>query len=146
MTKPPIVSIEKVGRTGPKSTRRLLSDANLPIEGLEETEVWCAKDDAGRVVGVAGLESWGRQGLLRSVAVNAGNRRSGVGTALVRHILEEAKSRQLSEVYLLTETAPHFFAKFGFRKVERRRVRGEVVNSVEFREVCPDTAPMRLIL
>ena len=146
MTKPTKLSIERVSPTELEPVRRLLSDAVLPTKGLEETELWCAKDRVGRVVGVAGMEFFGRQGLLRSVAVEARSRNKGVGIALVGRMLEEAKSRKLAEVYLLTETAPRFFARFGFKRVERRTVKGGVLSSVEFREVCPDTAPMKLVL
>jgi amino-acid N-acetyltransferase len=146
MTKPTKLSIERASSTELERARRLLSDADLPTKGLEETELWCAKDRVGRVIGVAGLEFWGRQGLLRSVAVEAQSRKEGVGTALVGRMLEEAKSRKLAEVYLLTKTAPRFFAKFGFRQVERRTVKGDVRSSIEFSEVCSDTAPMKLAL
>ncbi|MGD1055313.1 MAG: hypothetical protein ABR867_04430 [Nitrososphaerales archaeon] len=60
--------------------------------------------------------------------------------------LKEAKARGLDELNVLTETAPNFFARFGFKSVERTSVKGNVLDSIEFREVCPDTAPMRLVL
>jgi amino-acid N-acetyltransferase len=138
--------IDKVTSSELKSARKLLLKSDLPTQGLEEAQLWCAKDKAGRVVGVAGLEIWGRQGLLRSVVVKAENRQGGVGKALVKRVLKEAKARNLAESYLLTETAPNFFSKFGFKHATRSSVRGNVLNSVEFRKACPDTAPMKLIL
>jgi amino-acid N-acetyltransferase len=139
----------KIEKTNPDdlgSARRLLSEADLPTQGLEETELWCARDSSDQIVGIAGLETWGRQGLLRSVVVEAKERKSGLGKAIVERILREAKARDLVEMYLLTETAPRFFAKLGFRAIERASVKGDVLKSVEFREVCPDTPPMKLIL
>ncbi len=146
MTKADAWRIEKAAAGEARSIRRLLSESDLPTQGLDETQLWCAKDGTGRVVGVAGLETWGGQGLLRSVAVDATTRGRGLGTTLVRRILDEAKMEGLEEVYLLTETAPAFFAKLGFRPLARGRVRGSVLGSAEFREVCPDTAPMILTL
>jgi len=144
---PPVAwKIEKANSSDLKSARRLLLEADLPTQGLEETEIWCARDGSDRVVGIAGLETWGKQGLLRSVVVDTKSRKNGIGKAVVERILKEARTRDLSEIYLLTETAPRFFSKFGFKKVERAGVKGRVLKSVEFREVCPDTAPMKLDL
>jgi amino-acid N-acetyltransferase len=137
---------ERVGSSELKSARRLLLGSGLPIQGLKETELWCVKDREGHLIGIAGLETWGKQGLLRSVVVDQLNRNSGMGKALVERVLKEAKANGLDELYLLTETAPNFFARFGFKPVERTSVKGNVLNSIEFREVCPDTAPMRLAL
>jgi amino-acid N-acetyltransferase len=64
--------------------------------------------------------------------VKAENRQGGVGKALVKRVLKEAKARDLAELYLLTETAPNFFSKFGFKHATRSSVRGNVLNSVEF--------------
>jgi amino-acid N-acetyltransferase len=146
MSKAATWRIDKVTPSELKSARRLLLESELPTQGLEKAQLWCAKDNTGRVVGIAGLEIWGRQGLLRSVVVKAENRQRGVGKALVKRVLKEAEARDLAELYLLTETAPNFFSKFGFKHAARSSVRGSVLSSVEFRKVCPDTAPMKLIL
>jgi amino-acid N-acetyltransferase len=130
-----------------KDAKRLLSESELPVEGLEEAELWCVKGQSGGLIGVAGLERWGTQGLVRSVAVDGGQRRLGVGKVLVERVLEEASVSNLAELYLITETAPRFFEKFGFTPLERKNVKGDVLNSVEFKGACPDTAPvMRLKL
>ena len=129
-----------------ESARKLLMEADLPVQGLEQAELWCAKDSMDRVVGLAGLERWGRQGLLRSVVVDPEYRGRGMGKAIVERVLREAKLKGVAEVYLLTKTAPRFFEEFGFQSVVRKGVKGKVLESVEFREVCPDTEPMKLVL
>jgi amino-acid N-acetyltransferase len=138
--------IERAQSRDLEPVRRLLSESKLPLEGLEITDLWCAKDRMGRLIGAAGLETWGKQGLLRSVVVDSRNRHAGIGGLLVKRVLGEAKARNLDELYLLTETAPRFFAGFGFRQVAKRTVKGRVLDSVEFREVCPETPPMKLVL
>ena len=140
----------RVAKAGPrdlKNARRLLEASELTVDGLEETELWCVRGESGGLIGIAGLETWGRQGLLRSVVVDGKYRKSGVGKALVEHVFEEASSRELAELFLITETASRFFERFGFTPFERKKVSGKVLNSVEFREACPETAPvMRIVL
>ncbi len=140
--------VERVASGDLDGVRRLLSESKLPVDGLDETELWrVRKSSRGAVIGIAGLETWGRQGLVRSVVVDDSHRRSGVGRALVERVFEEARVRHLLELYLITETAPLFFERLGFEPLERRKVKDAVLDSVEFRGACPDTAPvMRLDL
>jgi amino-acid N-acetyltransferase len=133
---------EKVKKAGAQAARKLVSASGLPRGGLDDAELWCVRGEHGRIIGVAGLETWGRQGLLRSVAVDKERRKAGVGTSLVRQIIAEARKKRMSEVFLITETAPLFFERLGFKAIDRSRVRGGVLDSVEFTEACPDTAPV----
>jgi len=137
--------VEKLNEPERKSAGRLISACGLPEEGLDETELWCVKGEGRRLLGVAGLETWGRQGLLRSVAVENEHRKARVGTALVRHVISEARKKRMREVYLITETAPLFFERLGFSAIDRSQVRGDVLNSVEFEGACPKTAPVMRI-
>ena len=51
----------------------LLRGARLPVDGVSEGwPGFVVAESAGRIVGVAGLERYGRYGLLRSVAVSPG--------------------------------------------------------------------------
>lgn len=147
MNTPQEWKVERAGSKDWNSARRLLSDSGLPTQGLEKAELWCVRDVEDRVVGIAGLETWGRQGLLRSVAVEGRYRKGGMGKALVERIFKEAKVRHLDELYLITETAPDFFEKFGFTSYGRENVKGKVLDSTEFKGACPETAPvMKLTL
>jgi amino-acid N-acetyltransferase len=139
--------VEKMEAKDLSAAQELLSKYDLPTDGLDETELWCVRRDDRGVIGIAGLETWERQGLLRSVVVESNYRKSGVGRALVEHTLEEAMKRHLVELFLLTETASHFFGGFGFKPFKRKNVTGDILRSAEFREACPDTASvMRLAL
>ena len=137
--------VEKASAEDLESARSLLTISDLPTQGLEETELWRVRDKDGRILGIAGLETWGRQGLLRSVVVADARRNEGIGRSLVRRVTEEARERGVRELYLITETAPRFFEKLGFRPLERKRVEGEVLNSVEFKGACAETAPVMLL-
>lgn len=119
----------------------LLRDAGLPPDGVEEwVGGFVVAETAGSVVGVAGLERHGRDGVLRSVAVDARMRGSGLGGRLTRRILEAARRDGIRRVYLLTTTAADYFPRLGFRRIRREEASPEVQESVEFREACPASA------
>jgi amino-acid N-acetyltransferase len=100
---------------------------------------WVAEHH-GRVVGVAGMEPYGRSALLRSVAVAPEWQGSGIGRTLVDRVLEEARAAGVWEVYLLTTTAEHYFPRLGFACVDREIVPASVQVSAEFTGACPASA------
>ena len=91
-------------------------------------------------MGCAGLERYGAAGLLRSVAVDPGARGLGIGARLTAYVLDTATRAGIRRVYLLTETAPDFFVRFGFRRIGREEVDPAVRQSAEFAELCPVSA------
>ena len=98
------------------------------------------REDDGRVVGVAGLEIHGEDGLLRSVAVDAEYRGQGLAASLVEAEMERAKRVNLRAVYLLTTTARDYFARHGFADCPREESPAAIRESWEFRTGCPSTA------
>jgi amino-acid N-acetyltransferase len=120
----------------------LLRRAELPPDGLDEQfgDAYAVAEDAGRIVGAAGVEVYGRCGLLRSVAVDADARGRGVGERLTRERLAWARARGLRTVYLMTNTAAGYFPRIGFAPVARDEVPEEVRRSLQFAAVCPSTA------
>ncbi len=130
-----------------KTIHTLLSGFKLPLDGLDETKLWVLQLSNDEVVGVAGLEVYGNQGLVRSVVVMGDMHNQGCGTALTNYVIGVAKKSQVQDLFLLTTTAPHFFKKLGFNVESREKVAGGITNSVEFKSACPKTAIlMRLIL
>jgi amino-acid N-acetyltransferase len=115
----------------------LLAASGLPELGVTaHLETLVVARDADRVVGTAALEMYDDGALLRSVAVDASVRGTGVGQHLVRAALALAEERHTPAVYLLTTTAERFFPRFGFARVTRAEVPPGVRQSVEFRECC----------
>jgi amino-acid N-acetyltransferase len=98
------------------------------------------REDDGRVVGVAGLEVHGEDGLLRSVAVDPAYRGRSLGGRLVAAAVERAALVGLRDVYLLTTTAERFFAQHGFGACARADAPAAIAASWEFRTGCPATA------
>lgn len=120
---------------------RLLREADLPLDGLSATlEHFIVAETDGAVTAAAGLEMYGSDALLRSVVVAAGIRGSGVGNRLVEAARQSARSLGVRGVYLLTDTADHFFARHGFAVIGRAEVPAGIRTSVEFASACPDSA------
>ena len=119
----------------------LLSSAALPTAGVPLTlEGFVIAEAGGKLIGVAGLERYGRAGLLRFVAVRPEIRKTGVGGALVDRVLADATARGIADVFLLTTTAQPYFMRLGFRCIGREAVPEPVQASVEFQGACPSTA------
>jgi amino-acid N-acetyltransferase len=108
------------------------------------TERWghyfVVREDDGRVVGVAGLEIHGEDGLLRGVAVDPDYRGQGLAASLVEAAMARAKLVNLRSVYLLTTTARDYFARHGFSDCPRDEAPAAIRESWEFRSGCPSTA------
>jgi amino-acid N-acetyltransferase len=118
----------------------LVSRAGLPLEGLGTAFPLCVVAwDGDAVVGTAAIERYGSAGLLRSVAVAADRRGSGIGRAVVSAAEDLGRSEGITELYLLTETAEDWFPRLGYAVVPREVAGATVGASIEFTTVCRDT-------
>jgi amino-acid N-acetyltransferase len=123
----------------------LLQESGLPTADLPTAKpaLWVARAADGAVpdiAGVIGLETFGDTGLLRSLAVRAAARGTGLGRDLVAHVESQARSTGLTQLVLLTTTAADFFAKHTYRVTSRADLPARVRASSEFRDVCPASA------
>ncbi|MFC7382623.1 ribosomal protein S18-alanine N-acetyltransferase [Sphaerisporangium rhizosphaerae] len=80
---------------------------------------------AGEVVGYAGLAAAGDQADVQTIAVNAGHQRAGIGSAMLRALLEEAGRRGATAVFLEVRAdnppAQAMYERFGFERIGLRR-------------------------
>jgi amino-acid N-acetyltransferase len=126
----------------------LLRRANLPEEGVVEQfgNYFAVRDDV-RLVGLAGLEVHGPDGLLRSLVVDPQYRGEGVGERLLDFALALARKMELAGVYLLTTTAHDYFQKRGFADWPREQAPAGIRDAWEFKAGCPQQAAfMKLAL
>lgn len=146
MTKSPTIVPLDSARYGEVAV--LLTSLGLPTAGLpDHLSTALVALDGDSIVGCAALELYGKDALLRSVAVAAASQGLGIGNALFEAIIGLAKEKGVAQIYLLTETASDYFARRGFVAVERDHVPDSVQKSVEFTSACPASAlAMRLIL
>jgi amino-acid N-acetyltransferase len=118
----------------------LLAGAELPTEGVaEHFHSFFVADDGRRIVASAGLELRGDAALLRSLAVAADVRGTGLGAAVLGRALEEARGRARG-VYALTTTAEAYLSRFGFQSVPRTSLPPQLFESRELRDACPHSA------
>ncbi len=109
-------------------------------------------EDNGEIVAVAAVHvTWDDLAELKCVAVSPEHQGRGLGKAVVQSCLDDAAAIGLRRVFALTYK-PEFFAKFGFRIVDRNtlphKVWGECIkchkypNCNEIAMMCNITGPL----
>ncbi len=121
--------------------RQLLADSGLPVDGVEENfaDFIVAEEENG-IAGAIGIERYGAAGLLRSAVVAPTARGRGLGSQLVKKLLERAAAQGVRDVYLLTTRAEDYFPRLGFARVARTEAPASLLASREFNGACPDSA------
>jgi len=102
-------------------------------------------EEKGAISGCCALHiSWEDLAEIRSLAVEAGRQRKGIGRQLVNRCLQEAKELEVKKVFALT-FVPEYFEKLGFTRINKsylpRKVWGECISCVKF----PDCSEIPLI-
>jgi amino-acid N-acetyltransferase len=128
--------------------KQLLVANKLPTEGIDEHwRTFIVARDGDEIVGCGGSEAHQLAALIRSVAVADSHRSRGIGRRIVRQLLDRLASRGIREFYLLTTTAQPYFAKRGFKPIDRDEIHPQLLGSAELQGACPDTAVcMRLVM
>jgi amino-acid N-acetyltransferase len=128
--------------------KRLLVANNLPTAGIDDHwKTFIVARDCDRVIGCGGAEAYAIAALIRSVAVADSHRGLGIGRRIVRQLLDRLASRGIREFYLLTTTAQPYFAKRGFKPIDRDEIHPQLLASTELQGACPDSAVcMRLVM
>lgn len=136
-----MISFKKLDLTNQQDVLNILIQSRLPYEDIDlNVHHMIGAFDKDQLKGIAGLELYGNYALVRSVAVDARRQQKGLGSSLIHEVIKYSKTLNLSKLYLLTETAEGFFTKHGFSKTERGVVPQEVLNSKEFKHICPASA------
>lgn len=125
------------------AVRALLVAQSLPSEDVgasnEANRFHLAEQD-GQIVGCAGLEMYGTDALLRSVAVAPSMRDSGLGRALVGIAERDAAAIGVQRLFLLTTTAADYFRRLGYQRCDRSAAPSLVQASAQFSGLCPASA------
>ena len=119
----------------------LLQTQKLPSEDLPLllNDFFLALED-DELIGVVGMERYGRYGLLRSMVVHPGYRNKHIAEKLVNKLEETAASSGITSIFLLTETAADYFERKGYYTITRDEVPIDLMGSAEFSHVCPVSA------
>ena len=86
---------------------------------------------------MVGLEFYGPDALLRSLAVTPELRSRGLGGRLVEHAERHARAHGARTIYLLTTTAEGFFRSRGYLAASRDSAPPRIQSSTEFAGLCP---------
>lgn len=125
----------------PDAARPLLAASELPTDDLADPAIRLfGAFDGGALVGVVGLQTCDRVGLLRSLAVAPAMRERGIARVLCERVIELARAEQLAAVWLLTTSAKDYFARHGFVAVGRETAPAELRSTAQFSSLCPSSA------
>lgn len=120
----------------------MLASSNLPTDDLRDTlvlQLFGCKS-ASDFSGIVGLELYGSNAMLRSLAVADSQRGHGLGAALVLYAEQYAREHGVDTVYLLTNTADKFFKRRGYSLTRREDAPDAISLTRQFSGLCPATA------
>jgi len=138
------MSVPRLQTATPEDTqgiRLLLERAGLPTSDLAAAKPeFIVAYEGAELVGAGALQRFDAVALLRSVAVVASRRGSGLGRLIVQELERLARGTNVTQLVLLTQSAQRFFEQLGYRAIERHNVPQAVQASEEFRSLCPTSA------
>ena len=121
--------------------RSLLESSGLPTNDLASASPqFIVACEGGTVVATGALQPFGSTALLRSIAVAADRRGTGLGRIVVQELERIARAAQITRLVLLTQTAQRFFEQYDYSVIDRQDVPRDVQMSEEFRSLCPASA------
>lgn len=124
------------------NVKDLLIENQLPYEDLSETDMehFFGCGDQKNTNGIIGLEKYGSDGLLRSLAVSSQLRGLGCGSDLVEQLEIYARKIGVEHLYLLTNTAEDYFHNKGYTAISRQSASDSIKRTREFSDLCPESA------
>lgn len=103
--------------------------------------------EESQLLGVVGIENYGRVGLLRSLVIAPARRNTGLGLSLVSDAERWAVAHGITTLYLLTATAADFFARRGYETIARSEAPVSIAATAQFKDLCPASSTlMRKVL
>ena len=121
--------------------RALLERSGLPTSDLDTARPdFAVIRQNGQVIAAGALQRFGSSALLRSVVVAPERRETGLGRAVVSELEQRARTAHINRLILLTQSAAKFFARQGYRVIERSSAPQDMLESEEFRSLCPSSA------
>lgn len=124
------------------AVKELLASALLPTADItpDHMENFFGAWSGSALEGVVGIEPYGTVALLRSLAVAAPRRDSGVGSRLLAQAEQYATEKGVHSMFLLTTTAESYFGKRGYSITSRDAIPEAIRNTKEFASICPGSA------
>jgi amino-acid N-acetyltransferase len=124
-----------------KGVLDLLRGHALDLSGVRETfDDFLVAEEGGALIGSIGLEVHAPYALLRSAAIVPGRAGGGIGSTLVTRIVDHARSRGVTELYLFTTGAAGFFERHAFTRIDRAEMPQLLQATKQFTHACGATA------
>jgi len=126
----------------PSEIGRLLAECGLPVSDISPLHPvrFFGIRRGDELAAVAGVELYGPDGLLRSLAVSPRYRGIGLARQLVAHAGQVVASEGVHSLYLLTTTASEYFGRLGFELVSRADAPSAIQATTQFSGLCPSSA------
>ena len=110
------------------SVQALLTESELPLDGLELARGWVAIAD-GRIAGHVAVEELGESVVLRSLVVASDARGQGIARTLLHHAERHGAGKT---VYLRTRTINAWVERLGYKTIAMELVLKALKASAEF--------------
>ncbi len=121
--------------------KELLNSSKLPSDDCDaHIENFIVIEERDKIIAVGGLQICGATALLRSIAVEQKYRGKGIAKRIYKLIEDKAAVMGITSLYLLTESAIGYFEKLGFVARERSKIPESVMDTKQFKELCPSSA------
>ncbi|MGY3016876.1 N-acetylglutamate synthase-like GNAT family acetyltransferase [Pseudomonas sp. TE6283] len=135
------ISVRLLGTDQIQGLAAHLTAAGLPTQDLLQPDRMFYSFHRGETeLGYGGIEGSGRTRLIRSLVVVPAQRKSGIGTLLLRALEGIAEADGAQSLHLLTTTAPDFFEARGYEHRDRSQAPKAISSSEEFNSLCPTSA------
>lgn len=103
-------------------------------------------EEDGEILGICSLHiTWDDLAEIRSLAVVEEKKGCGIGRQLVESCLDEAKSLEIGQIFVLTYQAP-FFRKLGFKDTDKQTLPHKIWSDCIHCSKFPDCDEEALIL
>lgn len=123
------------------SIKKLLQSVGLPDSDLETSPVhFFGIRKKNEIIATGALEIYGKNAVLRSVAIKQNFQKSGFGKQIVKFLEKKAAEQGVEKLFLLTTTSESFFVKLNFQSIKREMCPDEIKSNAQFKDICPSTA------
>ena len=119
-----------------RQLHEILIENGLPIAGVDIGKGNYYIASGQNLLGVIGLEQYGTAVMLRSLAVTPQARKTGIAAQLIDYALQQLKGTNVTDVYLMTNTAEQYMAKYGFVRIARDKVPNHVLTTSALGDAC----------
>ena len=136
------ITLDKVdGEAAVDRIETLLKANDLPYQDVRsKPDCFFLAYSGTNWIGCGGVETYGSDGLLRSVVIKKSDRGQGYGTKLYGELEDHTRTDGIQTLYLLTTTAAEFFRDRGYEEISREATPPRIQQTAEFTNLCPDSA------